>query len=961
VQAKVTVCEVDMAGGAVTGGDPVPPVRGGVVSRRGLFGRLGAAGRVTEVSAPAGSGKTLLLRSWIAEAGLDDAAAWVSVQPQERDAQRFWLSVLDALRATAAGSALVRELTAAPDLDTGDIVEGLLQDLGALQDPIWLVIDDVHELRSTDALRQLELLLMLAPAALRFVLVTRQDLRLGLHRLRLEGGLTEIRAADLRFTLAEARALFEAAGVQLPGPVLELLVERTEGWAAGLRLAALSLPGHPAPEQFAAEFSGSERTVAEYLLAEVLERQSEEVRRLLLRTSVLERVSGELADLLTGGSGGERVLHELERAGAFVVSLDARRQWFRYHPLFAELLRLELRSAEPGGLPALHAAAAGWFAGHGYPVEAVRHAQEAEDWAMAARLLSDTWLSLTLDGQQDTAHQLLTRFPAEAAAADPELIALVAADELNRGSLEEAEAHLAQATRELGSVPAERRGRLQVSLGILRLLLARQRGDVPAVAEEAQRLLAQAGTADGAELGMGEERRALALISLGEAETWTFRNEEAERHLEQGVALARQIGRPYLELTGLCYITQIAVIHSFTLGAQRCMEAIELAGRHGWGKQPITGVAYVQLAGAMVGQGRLEEAERWLELAERALRVEIEPIAGITLYWMRGALQLSRGCPERALDAFPGAERLAEGLRTPLVPTAWMRSHALQVLVRLGQTERVEAALGEMNDQERDPAFMRAVTAVLRLASDDPQAATVALEPAIAGSAPPGTPILQVEALLLEAVARGVLGDRAAAQHALERALDLAEPDRLLMPFLFHPAPDLLKRQARHGTAHGALITHILSLLAGTSPAGAVGLAAPPGRTRSLREPLSQAETRVLRYLPTGLTMPEIAEQLYLSANTVRTHLRHIYQKLGAHHRGEAVDRARALGLLAPSPRNLSNSRPGALQQTPAPKVVQQGQGRPDEQHGDGEQDDQRVEGGLRGARAGQGHCGAGQ
>jgi LuxR family maltose regulon positive regulatory protein len=290
-----------------------------------------------------------------------------------------------------------------------------------------------------------------------------------------------------------------------------------------------------------------------------------------------------------------------------------------------------------------------------------------------------------------------------------------------------------------------------------------------------------------------------------------------------------------------------------------------------------------------------------------------------------------------------------------------MRSHALQVLVRLGQTERVEAALGEMNDQERDPAFMRAVTAVLRLASDDPQAATVALEPAIAGSAPPGTPILQVEALLLEAVARGVLGDRAAAQHALERALDLAEPDRLLMPFLFHPAPDLLKRQARHGTAHGALITHILSLLAGTSPAGAVGSAAPPGRTRSPREPLSQAETRVLRYLPTGLTMPEIAEQLYLSANTVRTHLRHIYQKLGAHHRGEAVDRARALGLLAPSPRNLSNSRPGALQQTPAPKVVQQGQGRPDEQHGDGEQDDQRVEGGLRGARAGQGHCGAGQ
>jgi LuxR family maltose regulon positive regulatory protein len=176
-----------------------------------------------------------------------------------------------------------------------------------------------------------------------------------------------------------------------------------------------------------------------------------------------------------------------------------------------------------------------------------------------------------------------------------------------------------------------------------------------------------------------------------------------------------------------------------------------------------------------------------------------------------------------------------------------------------------------------------------------------------------------VEALLLEAVARGVLGDPAAAQRALELALELAEPDRLLMPFLFHPAPDLLKRHARHGTAHGALIADILSLLAGTSMTGAAAAAAPAGRTRSMREPLSQAETRVLRYLPTGLTMPEIAEQLYLSANTVRTHLRHIYQKLGAHQRGEAVDRARALGLLAPSPRNLTNSRPGALPVSAAP------------------------------------------
>ena len=252
---------------------PAARVRDGVVSRPGLFQRLTQAQRVVQVSAPPGSGKTVLLRSWIAESGLAARAAWVSVPGEERDPQRLWISVAGALRDTAAGAALVRGLTAAPDLDGWTVVERLLEDLASLEDRVWLVIDDLHELGSAEALRQLELLIMRAPAALRFVLVTRHDLRLGLHRLRLAGELTEIRAADLRFSRTEARALLDAAGVALSDSALDLLYDRTEGWAAGLRLAALSLAGHPDPERFAAEFGGSERTVAEYLLAEVLERQ----------------------------------------------------------------------------------------------------------------------------------------------------------------------------------------------------------------------------------------------------------------------------------------------------------------------------------------------------------------------------------------------------------------------------------------------------------------------------------------------------------------------------------------------------------------------------------------------------------------------------------------------------------------------------------------------------------------
>src|SRR3954469_6767383 len=639
-------------------------VTGSVVARRALFGRLAAARRVTQITAPAGSGKTMLLRSWVHQAGLVERTGWVWVERGERDAQRFWLSVIGALRSTAAGSTRVRGLTPAPDLDGWAIVERLLEDLGSLEDRVWLVIDDLHELRSTEALGQLELLLMRSPAQLRCVLATRHDQRLGLHRLRLEGGLTELRAADLRFTPAEARALLDGAGVTLSGAALAQLVERTEGWAAGLRLAALSLSGHPEPDRFAAEFSGSERTVAEYLLAEVLDRQPEPVRRLLLRTSVLDRVNGPLADALTGVLGGERILQDLEEANAFVVSLDARRRWFRYHRLFAELLQLELRRSAPGELPALHAAAATWYAEHLQPVEAVRHAQAAEQWGVAARLLADHWFGLYLDGRIATAHDLLTRFPVGAVEADAELAALMASDELNGGSLAQAQRYLALAIETATSVPANRRGSHQVRVAILRLFLARQRSDRPAVVEEARRLLGPGQHPDKAEPGLGEDLRALALINVGIAELWTMRLDDAERHLEQGVALARLIERPFLEFTGLAHAANVANMRSYRLGARYGRQAIEVARQHGWTDEPMAGVAYTALAAAALAQGRLDEAEEWTEHAERTLHEEVEPAAGLMLHHVRGGLEIARGRNEEALVALRSAEQLATRLVT---------------------------------------------------------------------------------------------------------------------------------------------------------------------------------------------------------------------------------------------------------------------------------------------------------
>lgn len=294
---------------------------------------------------------------------------------------------------------------------------------------------------------QLTRLLTNLPPGVHAVLTTRHDLRLRLHQLRLAGELGEIRAADLRFTERETRELLDAAGIALSEAGAALLHQRTEGWAAGLRLAVISLTDHPDPERFVAEFSGSERTVAEYLVAEMMDRQPGDVQDLLLRTSLLDRVDGELADLLTGRPGSERILLALEDANAFVVSLDPERTWFRYHHLFGDLLRLELRRRLPEEVPTLHRRATGWFIQHGQMVDAIRHTQAAGDWPAAARLLADHSFSLTLDGQTQTMQALLRAFPP--GAEHPELALVRATVDLVQGRLDEAAAHLAVAERTL--------------------------------------------------------------------------------------------------------------------------------------------------------------------------------------------------------------------------------------------------------------------------------------------------------------------------------------------------------------------------------------------------------------------------------------------------------------------------------------------------------------------------------
>ena len=357
----------DMPAGAGSGRAP-GGAEPGLVRRHDLLAALDRAAqkRVTIISAPAGTGKTSLLRAWADQPGQDCRIAFMTVRPGQHDMQLFWLTMLGAVRAAAGtGEGGVQLPPVAPGSSGSAILDKVRSELEESCDRFVLVIDDLHELSSPEAAGQLTALLTSLPPGVRAVVATRRDLPLRLHKLRLAGDLAEIRAAQLRFTEHETRQLLAAAGIALPGHMTAMLHERTEGWAAGLRLAVLSLAGHSDPERFVAEFSGSDRTVAEYLMAEMLERQPPEVQGLLLRTSVLDRVNGELADLLTGATGSERILLDLEDANAFVVSLDPGRTWFRYHRMFGGLLRLELRRTMPADVAGLHRLAAHWLAERG--------------------------------------------------------------------------------------------------------------------------------------------------------------------------------------------------------------------------------------------------------------------------------------------------------------------------------------------------------------------------------------------------------------------------------------------------------------------------------------------------------------------------------------------------------------------------------------------------------------------
>jgi LuxR family transcriptional regulator, maltose regulon positive regulatory protein len=848
--------------------------------------------RVTVISAPPGSGKTSLLRAWADRSDNARRVAFVSVERDQQDAQHFWSAVLDAIR--SPGRSTDPPTQPGPTALEGDqVVDTLVSEVAEQAEPVVLIVDDLHELKSAHALNQLEHLLARLPSSARVVLSSRRDPPLRLHQLRLADEIADIRAGDLRFTERETIELLAASGIRLSEAGTAALYGRTEGWAAGLRLAVISLSRQQDPERFVAEFSGTDRAIGEYLMAEMLEVQPSEVQGMLLRTSIVDRLNGELADLLAGRSGSEQMLLALEDANAFVVSLDTARTWFRYHHLLADFLRLELRRTHADEVPDLHRRAARWLIDHGDVVEAVRHTLAAGDWSDAARLLADHLFSLTLDGQEGAIAGLLRLFPEGASADHPDLALAHAAVRLAQGRLEEAAAQLALAESHVESAPAVRRRRLTVAIASLRLALARRSGRFTEVMEQVNLLDTSIADESSEPVAMGTELRAVALMNLGIVETWSRRFDDAERHLSEGAAIATTIGRPYLEVACRAHQVFPTRLVSLATARERGREAVALAERYDLGDRPILAPALGALAFWAIWTGEFDEGERSLRGAWEVAEPQTDPASAVILHLAAGMLHAGRGQQQSALEEFAAAAQAqsrltgAHALATP--SAVWLAA----TQARLGMPDEARATLTRVSAEPERMGSIYNARAVICIASEDPAGALDVLRDVPDITVPIGPAFTLVETHLLAGIAHLELGDRKAAAAAAEAALAAAEPDRLIFPFAMTGAVELLYTLPSHETAHGALLADIVDLLQGRSARNTGGQRPPE------LDELSPSELRVLRFLPTNLTRPEIAGELYVSINTVNTHMRNIYSKLGVRDRSSAVQRARKLRLLS--------------------------------------------------------------
>jgi LuxR family maltose regulon positive regulatory protein len=868
----------------------MPSARRNVVARRRLDGRLtGAAdAKLLLVSAPAGFGKTTLVTEWLRRVADDGTAvAWLSLDERDNDPAVFWAYVLAALeQAVPSLGASARTLLDSGQTPTEVVLATLVNELHGIDRDVVLVLDDFHVIDHIDVVDGLTTLLDDLPERAHLAIATRADPPLPLARLRARGELTELRAADLRFTADEAADYLNGAmGLALAAADVTTLEARTEGWIAALQLAALSMQGRDDAADFIAAFAGDDRFIVDYLVGEVLERQPEAVRRFLLLTSVLDRLQGSLCDAVTGTTGGKAALEALDRQNLFVIPLDDRREWYRYHHLFADVLRARLLDDDPQAPAQLHRRASGWYADNGDPPEAIRHALAAEDFTGAAELAELALPAMRRDRQDATLREWAHAIPHDVVRARPVLAVGLVGVMMSSGDLEGVAARLDTVEQWLALSPEARDDTdvvvvdeaqlrtLPGAIEVYRAASALTRGDVVETEAHARRVLALVPDDD--------ELLAAAHTLLGLAAWWEGALDTAFEEYTDAITRMRRIGH-LADLLGVSMqMADIRVAQGRLREAQRLYEqGLQLVDDDAAGPRRGTADMHVGLAEIMRERDERDAAARHLQLAQE-LELFGTPQYPYRSRTVRAGLLLAEGDVAGCLAVLEEAERVFDTDFSPAVrpvgarrartyvrqgdlaaARAWVRERGLSTddeLRYVTEFEHITLAIVRINDQPHERELAQVSAMLDRL-----------LEAAEAGGR--GSSVIEI--LAVQALTFDVRGDTASALAALRRAVALGEPEGYARVFDYlGPRLETLRE----------------SLATGVAPTGP-----PPA---GLVDPLSERELDVLRLLRTDLSGPDIARELTVSLNTLRTHTKNIYTKLGVNNRREAVSRAAELGL----------------------------------------------------------------